>query len=401
MKARAWLSLVVVTACSRAGDRQASPPAADTGMADMPGMSMPTGVSLTAAQIAHGGVHWEPVALGTVAPAATVPGQVIPNEDRTAQLGATVPGRVAAVRVRPGDRIRVGHILVTLQSPAAGVAQSDVTKAEAEVSSRRAQATYARSARERAERLLALKAIPRQDYDRAIADDELAGAALAQAEAELRRARSTAQQIGADASANGEIAIRSPFDGVVLARMAVPGTVVEAGTPLVVVTDPSSLWLSVNAPEKLASLFRVGGRLRFTVPAYAADTFSARIEAVGAGLDPSTRTLAVRGLVATRDGRLKPEMLASVVVEAGNVAATPSVPEDAVQLLDGRSVVFAARPDGTGGAHFEPRNVELGPRSGGRVAITRGLAAGDLVVTRGALAIKAQIKKGAMPEMEM
>jgi cobalt-zinc-cadmium efflux system membrane fusion protein len=364
-------------------------------------MSTPTDVNLTAAQIAHGGVHWEPVALGTVAPAATVPGQVIPNEDRTAQLGATVAGRVVAVAVRPGDRVRSGRILVTLQSPAAGMAQSDVTKAEAEVSSRRAQATYARSARERGERLLALKAIPRQDYDRAIADDELAGAALAQAEAELRRAKSTAQQIGADASATGEIAIRSPFDGVVLARMAVPGTVVEAGAPLVVVTDPSSLWLSVNAPEKLASLFRVGGRLHFTVPAYPSDTFSARIEAVGAGLDPATRTLAVRGLVSTRDGRLKPEMLASVVVEGGNVAAAPWVPEDAVQLLDGRSVVFAVRPDGTGGAHFEPRHVELGARSGGRVAITRGLAAGDVVVTRGALAIKAQIKKGSMPEMEM
>jgi len=389
MKARAWLSLVVVTACSCGGDKQASPPppAADTGMADMASMSMPAGVTLTAAQIAHGGVHWEPVALGAVAPEATVPGQVIPNEDRTARLGATVGGRVMAVQVRPGDRVSAGRVLVTLQSPEAGMRRPDVEKA-------RAQATYARSARERAERLLALKAIPQQDYDRAIADDELASA-------ELRRAKSVAEQIGAAASATGEIAIRSPLNGVVLARTAVPGAVIEAGAPLVVVTDPSTLWLSVNAPEKLASLFRVGGRLHFIVPAYAADTFSARIEAVGAGLDPATRTLAVRGLVSSRDGRLKPEMLASVVVERGNVTAAPWVPEDAVQLLDGQSVVFLVRPDGTGAAHFEPRHVELGARTGGRVAITRGLAAGDVVVTRGALAIKAQIKKGAMPDMEM
>jgi multidrug efflux pump subunit AcrA (membrane-fusion protein) len=54
-----------------------------------------------------------------------------------------------------------------------------------------------------------------------------------------------------------------------------------------------------------------------------------------------------------------------------------------------------------GGAHFVPRTVQLGSRSGGRIAISQGLTAGDLVVTRGALAIKAQIKKGAMPEMKM
>jgi len=389
MRTRAWLSLFVVTACSRGGDRV--PPAqarsADTGMADMPGMASATDVTLTAAQVAHGGVHWEPVGLSAVASVATVPGQVIPNEDRTARLGATVRGRVIDVRVRPGDRVSAGRVLVTLQSPEAGMAQSDVEKA-------RAQASYARSARERAERLLALKAIPQQDYDRAIADDELASA-------ELRRAKSVAEQIGAAASASGEVAIRSPLNGVVLARTAVPGAVIDAGAPLVVVTDPSTLWLSIDAPENLASLFGVGAQLRFTVPAYPADTFSARIDAVGAGLDPSTRTLPIRAVIRNRDDRLKPEMLASVSAAGGGAMSVPSVPEDAVQLLDGKSVVFVARPDSMGGAHFVPRNVQLGSRSGGRIAITQGLAPGDLVVTRGALAIKAQIKKGAMPAMEM
>ena len=389
MRATTLLSLILLTACSRRGDR---PPAAqsrstDTGMADMPGMTAKTDVTLTAAQMAHGGVHWEPVATSTVASIATVPGQVIPNEDRTARLGATVRARVIAVQVRPGDRVSAGRVLVTLQSPEAGMAQSDVAKA-------RAQASYARSARERAERLLALKAIPQQDYDRAIADDELASA-------ELRRAQSVAEQIGAAASATGEIAIRSPLNGVVLARTAVPGAVVEAGAPLVVVTDPATLWLSVDAPENLASLFRVGAELRFTVPAYPADTFSAHIDAVGAGLDPSTRTLPIRGVIRNRGDRLKPEMLASVSAQGGDAISVPSVPEDAVQLLDGKSVVFVAHPDSIGGAHFVPRNVQLGSRSGGRIAITQGLAAGDLVVTRGALAIKAQIKKGAMPAMEM
>ena len=390
MRARAWLSLALITACSRGGD---------TGVAGTPGMSTPADVTLTAAQIANGGVLWAVFARGSVTP--TVPGQVVSNEDRTAQLSATVAGRVTAVRVRPGDRVRRGQILVTLQSPEAGVAQSDVAKAEAEVSARRAQAAYAHTARERADRLLALKAIPRQDYDRAIADDELARAALAQGEAELRRARSTAQQMSADAAVTGAIAIHSPFNGVVLARMAVPGRVVEAGAPLVVVTDPASLWLLVAAPESLAGRFRVGGRVQFTVPAYPADTFSARIDAIGAGLDPSTRTVTVRAIVSSQDERVKPHMLASVLVAGQRGVPASLLPEDAVQFLDGRSVVFIASPNDSGGARFELRTVQLGARAGGWVAITQGLAAGDLVVTHGALTVKAQLKQGAMPEMEM
>jgi cobalt-zinc-cadmium efflux system membrane fusion protein len=330
----------------------------------------------------------------------TVPGQLVPNEDRTSRLGAPARGRVLAVRVQPGDRVSRGQLLVTLQSPEAGMAQSDVAKAAAEVTSRRAQAQYARSARERADRLLALKAIPRQDYERAVADDEAARAALAQAEAELRRARSTAEQLGAAASASGEIALRSPLAGVVLARTGVPGSVVEAGSPLVVVTDPSSLWLQVNAPEKFASLFRQGGRLRFTVPAYPADTFSARVDAVGAGLDPATRTLTVRGVVPS-SGKLKAEMLATVVVEGAGSAPAVLLPDDAVQLLDGNTVVFVAKPNGTGGAQLEARSVMVGSRAGGRVAVTRGLSAGEVVVTQGAFAIKAQLAKGSMPAMEM
>src|SRR5439155_25248619 len=113
-----------------------------------------TSVSLTAAQIQHGGVKWGPVTMGTASGSAVVPGEVAPNEDRTARLGAPARGRVLNVPVRPGDRVAAGQTLVTMQRPEAGAAQSDVSKADAELASRRAEAQYAASARARAERLL-------------------------------------------------------------------------------------------------------------------------------------------------------------------------------------------------------------------------------------------------------
>jgi len=362
----------------------------------------PESMTFTATQVRHAGVRWATVVAGTSAGTATIPGELTVNEDRTARLGAPGRGRVLAVRAQPGQQVARGQVLVTLQSAEAGMAQSDVAKASAEVTSRRAGAQYAASARARAERLLALKAIPRQEYERAIADDEQAQAALSQATAELRRARSAAQQMGAaGASASCEIVLRSPLAGVVLERSAQPGAVVEAGAPLVVVTDPATLWLQIKAAEAQAGLFRRGGSLGFRVPAYPTERFTARIEAVGAGLDPATRTLGVRATVANANGRLKPSMLATVDVEGGARVTAMLLPDDAVQLVDGKPTVFIAHPDAKGGARLERRVVELGARSGGQVAVTRGLAAGDVVVVAGAFSVKAEFQKGAMPDMDM
>jgi membrane fusion protein, heavy metal efflux system len=407
--------LVAAAACNRSGSTPAdSRPdsAAASEMKDMPGMAgkpdadeakpgaPAASVTFTAAQIQHGGVRWGPVTAGTSSGTATVPGEVRPDEDLTERLGAPAGGRILSVHVQPGDRVASGQALVTMQSPEAGTAQSDLVKAEAALSAQRSEMQYAASARARAERLLTLKAIPRQEYERAMTDDEHARAALAQAEAELRRARATSEQLSAGASASGQIVIRARRAGVVLARTAVPGAVVETGAPLVVVTNPATLWLTVAAPERLSGLFHRGGLLRFTVPAYPAETFTARIDAIGAGLDPDTRTLSVRAVIANA-GRLKPEMLATVIVEGVGSVPAFVVPEDAVQLLHGKPNVFLARANGNGGAEFVRREVVLGSRASGRVVVIRGLSAGDVIVTAGAFAVKSEFDKATMPKMEM
>jgi cobalt-zinc-cadmium efflux system membrane fusion protein len=164
-----------------------------------------------------------------------------------------------------------------------------------------------------------------------------------QAEAELTRARSSAEQLGADDAASGEIALRAPFAGVVLARAAVPGTVVEAGAPLIVVTDPATLWLTASTPEALAGAFRTGATVRFSVSAYPDEMFSARVDGVGAGLDPGTRTLPVRAVVDNRTGRLKPEISPPSSRMAGRVRP-PHPARRRRADAQGKPVVFIARP---------------------------------------------------------
>lgn len=379
-------------------------------MGDSSGRSPAGPLTLSPAQIQHGGIRWEAVAIGPASDAILasnpLPGQIVPNEDRTARLGAPAGGRVLTVRVNPGDRVRAGQVLVTLQSPEAGMAQSELAKATAAVTSRRAQAAYAASARRRADRLLALKAISRQEYERAVADDELAQGDVSQAEAEQERARSTAHSLGAVGMPSGQLAVRSPLAGVVLERTAVPGTVVAAGAPLAVVTDPSTLWVTLNAPESDLASLRVGASLRFVVPAYPADTFSARLTAVGAGLDPDTRTVFARAEVSNPGGRLKPAMLASVVLPAPPRSSAPGtaaivLPAEAVQMLDGLPVVFGVSPSPDGGARFVARRVEIGSRFGHQVIIAGGLTPGERVVVAGAFAVKAELTKSRIHKMEM
>jgi cobalt-zinc-cadmium efflux system membrane fusion protein len=280
------------------------------------------------------------------------------------------------------------------------MAQADVAKAQAELVNRQAAATFAQTARGRAERLLALKSIPRQEYERALADDAAAAAALKQAEAELARATAARAQLGADAP-NGMIVLRSPIDGVVIARDAMPGAVVGSGAPLLTVTDPASLWLTAAATEQAAQSVHVGTRLRFSVDAFAADTFAATVQSVAGAFDPSTRSLPIRALVSNDNRKLRPEMFAKVWVEGATATNAFIVPESAIQRLDEKATVFVAHPDGKGGARFEKREVEIRWAGGGRAAIARGLSDGDLIVVSGAYAVKAEFARLKLPKMEM
>ena len=354
-------------------------------------------ISFSAAQVTHGGVRWERAESRDVIGSIELPGHLVPNEDRTARLGAPAQGRVIAVHVRLGEHVMTGQRLITLQSEAASSATADFEKARSELASRRAAATYAKLARERADRLLAIKAGSRQEAERAAADDELARGNVSQAETEVDRARARMTQLGAT-SVSGTMVVRSPMAGIVLSRDASPGAVTDAGTSLVTVSDLRTLWLEIAASERATAALRIGSRVRFAVPAFPSDTFDARVQSVGGALDTSTRLVPVRARVDNAAGRLRAAMYATTWVEGGERRQAVIVPDSAVQLLDNRAVVFVARPDGTGGARFERRDVLVGVTSAGHTQILSGLRSEDMVVVAGAFAIKSEFARSKMAE---
>ena len=389
---------LILVACSDAKtDESASAP--DDGRADS---AAPTAAAdsskeivMSLATIQHGGVRWQPATTRDVSISTEVPGQLVPNEDRTARLGAPARGRVLTVHVQVGSRVGAGQTLVTLQSAEAGTARADYNKAMADLNARRAAATFAKSARDRAERLLAAKALARQELERAQIDEELAKAELARAEAEASRTRAALVQLGVS-SETGAMVLRAPIAGVVMTREAVPGTVVEAGAPLVSVSDANTLWLDISVPDRAASALSNGSRVRFRVPTAVADTFEARIVSIGGALDPQTRTVPVRALVQNPARRLRAQMFATVWLQGAERRQVVTVPEGTVMLLDQRPVVFVARPLGEA-VRFERRDVQVGGSFGGTVQILGGLNPGELVVTEGAFAVKSQFSRAKMP----
>ena len=381
-----------------------------TGMEAMPGMSDPAAakdasatqvnvVTFTAEQLQHGGVTWDAVRIASLAEVIELPGRLAANDDRATRLGAATEGRVLAVHVSPGDRVRVNDRLVTMQSQQAAMVQADKSKSDAEVLSRKAAATYARHARERAERLLELKAIPRQEYERAVADDELAPAALAQAHTEQSRAMSAMEQLGVE-GLPGQLVLRAPISGVVTTRDATPGAVVSPGMPLLTIADPNALWLTVSVPEASANAVRPGARLTFVVGGVARDTFFASVQSIAGTFDASSRSLPVRAVVANARGLLRSEMFAKVWLRQQATSGLV-VPDSAVQRMGDSLVVFVAARAAGGGMTFTARPVSVGASDGRRTAIVNGLSVGDTVVITGAFAVKSQLQRGSMPKMEM
>ena len=352
----AMLATVLTFACAACGS--SAPPEEEKKPAPSPNA---TTITFTPDQVTHGGVKWSAATSESVGSRTELPGRLVPDDDHTTRLSAPLQGRVVTVHVKLGDRVTRGQPLVSLRSPEAASARADETKAVAELNSREAAVNFAKRTRERAERLLELKAIAAQEVERARNDEQLAEAARAQAQAEVERARAALREYGA-AGSGSDVVLRAPASGVVVSRNAVPGTVVEPGAPLVTITDATSLWLDIAATESVASTLKRAQGVQFTVPAYGDQKFDARIQSVGAAFDPETRTLPVRALANSAGGKLKPGMFATVWVE-GTSATVVTVPDGAVQLLDEKPVVFVVKPDASGGAVFTPAATSRSDRS--------------------------------------
>ena len=327
-------------------------------------------------------------------------GVVSLDERRTARLGAVVDGVIAEVLVQPGDRVEAGAVLARILSDRFHDVWAEYFTATARRRHAEAGLSYAQTAAGRAERLVADKALAEQELERVRAELSAAEEELASARADVRRTEQDLLHYGltpspdAEPRENEHVPVRAPFAGAVIERLASPGAAVTIGEPLLVVSDLSRVWISAEVDEDDLHRLAAPESVEFWVTAWPDEVFTATLTTIGDVINPDTRRVTVRAETDNADGRLKPEMFATLTVASGTPRQLLVVPGAAVQDLAGESVVFVE----TGPGEFRRRRVVTGAGFDGDIEIREGLTAGEQVVTEGAFLLKSALI--GLPEEE-
>lgn len=177
-------------------------------------------------------------------------------------------------------------------------------------------------------------------------------------------------------------------------RPAAQGEVITADTELMTIADLSIVHVDMFVPEREIGRVRVGSPITATFDALPGRTFRGDIELIQAQVDPKTRTVEAHAEI-SNPGDIKPGMFARGHIQTGKGNAQISVPDEAVQDLDGKKVVFVPTAKAN---TFEVREVVANAPEGGRVVIKSGLKPGQSIVTKGAFMVKAQSMKAALSE---
>jgi cobalt-zinc-cadmium efflux system membrane fusion protein len=297
-----------------------------------------------------------------------------------------VAGQVTVVRADVGQAVAKDDPLAEISSPDYGQALADARSADA-------SAAAAEKALNRSRDLLQNGAAAQKDV-------EASEAAFGAASAERDRAAARLRLYHGSETGAGELSyvLRSPIAGVVVERNINPGQEVRADqmlanatnlfAPLFVVSDPARLWLQVDASETDLSELEAGEAIRVTSNAFPGRVFAGSVTNIAPELDPTTRTVRVRGVVENPGGVLKAEMYVSVDVvrdESKVARAGVEIPSKAIFTIDRKSYLFVELAPG----QFERREVEIGTEKDGKVPVRSGVAPGQRVVADGGLLLQA------------
>ncbi len=175
------------------------------------------------------------------------------------------------------------------------------------------------------------------------------------------------------------LTVVSPVSGLVVKKMdeALEGMYSKAGMNLYKIADLSSLWVHVEIYEYQLPWIKPGQEAQIEISYYPGETFHGKVLFFYPYLDEQTRTIKVCIEIPNADGRLRPEMFATVKFSPVAARNAVLVPEMAVLHSGERDVVVLD----IGGGRFEPRDVKLGLQGEGMYQVLEGLEGGETLVT--------------------
>lgn len=313
------------------------------------------------------------------APALDLAGSVDFDPDHVADVGARIRGRVTRVMAGVGDAVEVGTPLVEIESVSLGDVLAARVSAQAQGTAARAR--LARETELYRQRLTTARAV----------EDARADVARFEAEATGATQRLAAMGAGGGGSAGAarRVVLRAPIAGTVIRRDVIVGQTIDDTSSVMRIADLTRVWVMLDAYEMDLGRVVVGDRAEIAAHALEGPPVTGEVSHVDATIDLRTRAARVRVEVANPERRLRPGQFvtARLRTAAAGVRAVIAVPRSAVVQIEGRPAVFLERAP----REFEAATVALGEADGDAVAVTRGLSAGDRVVTDGAFALKSEL----------
>ena len=304
-------------------------------------------------------------------------GSVAYNQFKTTPVFPAIGGPVHEILVAPGETVRAGAPLLTVNSPDYALARAAYIKAKdalqlADKILHRARDLYAHGAISDADRQQAESARTQAEADMVSSQDALRALGIKDPDTIVKNTGRTTL----------EIPLLAPVSGEVVERLVGPGQLLQNGvTQCFTISDMSQVWVLVNAYQSDLPFVRVSQKVEINTESYP-ETFHGEISYIAPALDPNTRTVQARIVTDNPGKKLKKDMYVIAAVQAGVNPDALTIPDSAL-LRDSENQPYVYVQTDTN--RFARRLVKFAGSKAGRTEITSGLKEGERVVGEGAL----------------
>lgn len=328
--------------------------------------------------------------------------------DEQADVAAETGGRVIGTPIERGTRVTAGTVLIRISAAEADASlrEADANAAQLEarlglaagqpfdsakvpdVLNAKASLDLAEAEFSRIKSLLEQKVVSQAEYDQRFTQVQAARqqyqSAQNTAQQSYRSLQAARARVDLARKSAADTVVRAPFTGIVAERLVSTGDYVSRGMKVATVVRIDPVRVELTVPEQYLSQVKAGQPVRLSVDAYPGETFTAHVRFVSPALKADQRALTVEAIAANGDGRLKPGLFATALLQQPTPAPALLVPATSVETVAGTSRVFVIAADNK----IEERIVTLGEKLGDRVEIASGVKAGERVAAnpRGKLA---------------
>jgi cobalt-zinc-cadmium efflux system membrane fusion protein len=351
------------------------------------GDELPATIKLDDGQIETAGIELAPVQDGTLSHRIIVPGTIVPDPDRIAQVSVKLSATVAELRKKVGDSVVVGEVMAVLES-------RDVAAAKSEYLAARLNSELQKSLYDR-DKLM---------WDRRVMAEQLvlkSQSAAAQAKMSLDIARQKLIALGltekdiAGLPDQPETALRrqeilAPMTGRVVERKVDLGAAVgrdNLEADLFTIADLSRVWVELAVGPSDLPLVAEGQTVSVAAHGLTKRAIG-KIVFIGPILDRETHSARVVAEIANSDGNWRPGSLVATSVAIEEHRSPLTVPASALQSIGKARVVFVRTADG-----FEKRAVIVGQSDDRLIEILSGVRVGEIVAVSNTFALKAEFMK--------